>query len=225
MSNTFSKMDNNNNVLHKLVSLEEYIEKKKTLSKEQKFSMSLDDIIKHKEIYDEEYVKQEIDNLNKELEDYFLCNQLDNELINYFNKPIQDIQVKKEIGRDDENDEDDEEYIWDYWGVMGMMKKEYEKKDKNKHKKTQTQTQTQTTQTQTQTTQTQNDNKNLLTLLKNYKLLNSLLEKKQTKMVQKFKKYKRKIKKMKETNKLLKKFNNKLLEKNGKKIYCKFISL
>ncbi len=222
MSNTFSKMDNNNNnVLQKLVSLEEYIEKKKTLSKEQKFSMSLDDIIKHKEIYDEEYVKQEIDNLNKELEDYFLCNQLDNELINYFNKPFQDIQVKKEI---EEDEEDEEEEIWDYWGVMGMMKKEYEKKDKkkekNKHKNT---------QTQTQTTQKQNDNKNLLTLLKNYKLLNSLLEKKQTKMVKKFKKYKRKlkrkIKKMKETNKLLKKFNNKLLEKNGKKIYCKFISL
>ena len=47
------------------------IDNNKKLSLKQKMQMSLDEIIKHKEIYDEEYVAEIEKELDDELKEYF----------------------------------------------------------------------------------------------------------------------------------------------------------
>ena len=124
MSNTFSKLksvDENKNILHKLISLDEIINQKKHLTTKQKLNMSLDEIIQHKEIYDEEYVEQMKTELNDELKEYFQHKQLNDELKEYFEQK----QLAKTNPKSNSKPqvEDDYEVIeWDYWGVTKTPK-------------------------------------------------------------------------------------------------------
>ena len=60
--------------------------------------MSLDEIIKHKEIYDEEYIAEIEKELDDELKEYFQHKKLNDELKEYFKK-----KKKKSIKNDYEH--------------------------------------------------------------------------------------------------------------------------
>ena len=88
-------------MLKQIKSLDDWICERHKLTKKQKLLMSLDDIIEHKEIYDDDYYENQIKILDEELKDYFEELRLNKELHEYFMIPD-----------------------WDYWGVQ---KTEYKK--------------------------------------------------------------------------------------------------
>ena len=114
----------NNNKLRELISLDEIIDSNKKLSLKQKMQMSLDEIIKHKEIYDEEYVAEIEKELDDELKEYFQHKKLNDELKEYFKK-----QKKKSI-------KNNYEFIeWDYWGVTKSTNNENDNDNENENEK------------------------------------------------------------------------------------------
>ena len=70
--------------MNEMKTLDEIIKEKQKLSIEQKLNTSLDQIIEHKEFFDEEYYKIESKDLDDELNEYFEIGKLDKELEDYF---------------------------------------------------------------------------------------------------------------------------------------------
>ena len=96
--------------MNEMKTLDEIIKEKQKLSIEQKLNMSLDQIIEHKEFFDEEYYKIESKDLDDELNEYFEIGKLDKELEDYF-------IISKKIKENKVSENCNEIVEWDYWGV------------------------------------------------------------------------------------------------------------
>ena len=242
MSNTFSKLkteDNNHNtnILQKLISLDEIINQRKILTLEEKLNMSLDEIIEHKKIYDEEYYKELETELDNDLQEYYQHQKLNQELVEYFKqKTKQDEKSKEGVNKIDNKiyNKDFEIIEWDYWGVTKTPNSELidyeiipsspikELNTKQKPKKISSK------KSKKKYYKMYYKNKNLMVLLKNYKSLNTLLEERIHSLVKKVNNLERKIIFVRKlNNQINKKQNTKSKTKKklyGKKIYYNFIS-
>ena len=216
-------------IINELKTLDEFIKERKQLTIEQKLNMSLDEIISHKELNDDDYYKIESKDLDDELDEYFEIGKLDKELKDYF-------VISKKIK---ENNIDNEIVEWDYWGVTKTDNNDSQKllllnsNIQNKHDM----------KIIKKNNENQNEYKHLIQYYKtvfilyekqiaeykkeNYKLKcnnkilrshNRKLSKENKKLLLENKKYTSKA----NSNKNIRK--NNFLKKNGKKIYYKIIS-
>ena len=232
------------NKLYEKKSLSDFIKETKKLTLQQKMNMSLDKIIEHKEIFDDNYYNNEVDELDKDLEEYFEKCKLDKDLMEYFivkkNNPIPPKLIKENY-KEETKTLNNTVSVYDYWGVtkipkndLLMLENENETTIKYIEDKKNANTNI-------------NINNNLELLVKHYKILMSLYEKQINEYKIKYKKSKTKNKKLKNTIKKLKKIktanirlkttNLKLrtkivnseiikkehLKKLGKKMFYKFI--
>lgn len=225
------------NKLHEKKTLSDFIKETKNLTLQQKMKMSLDKIIEHKEIFDEEYYKNEIDELDKDLEEYFQKCKLDNDLKEYYIvKNISTPKLIKDNYKEETKIKNNDVSVYDYWGVTKIPKNELlllENENETTIKYIEDRKNTNT-----------NTNDNLELLVQHYKILMSLYEKQINEYKRKYKKSKiknqkskAKIKQLKKTNIKLKTANLKLktkimksetikkenLKKLGKKMFYKFI--
>ena len=214
--------------MNELKTLDEFIKERKQLSIEQKLNMSLDEIVSHKELNDDEYYNIESKDLDDELDEYFEIGKLDKELEDYFiiSKKIKENKVNNEIVE------------WDYWGVTKIKNDDSQNLlllDSNKNK--------QNTKIIKKNEKNENEFKHLIKYYKtvfilyekqiaeykkeNYNLKcnnkklrshNRKLSIENKKLLRENKKYTSKVKSNKNNRK------NNFLKKNGKKIYYKIIS-
>ena len=236
------------NKLHEKKTLSDFIKETKNLTLQQKMNMSLDKIIEHKEIFDNDYYKNEIDELDKDLEEYFQKCKLDKDLEEYFivkknNSILTPPKLIRENYEEETKIKNNDVSIYDYWGVTKIPKNELLMLENENENENETTIKYIEDKKNTNT----NINNNLELLVKHYKILMSLYEKQINEYKKKYKKNKiknkkskakiKKLKKLKITNIRLKTKNLKLitkiinsetikkehLKKLGKKMFYKFI--